>query len=424
LKKSALLPVLMVITSLGLLSCSSYTKKAATAPTSGLPERVFASQSASSPTASSGLIIVNGTNDTIGRGGISAGSSPGLMAISPERATLLAFDSLTNRVDVVNAVNETLTGTIQLPGSTTSIIAPQAQVGYAAVPAAEINGNPAGGLVEMNLSSGGITTTISVPSAQTVVSNSDGSQLLVFSNDSNSVTVVYPALVNSGSPVTVTVPGFDRPVYGVFSGGAAYILNCGAQCQGTQASIQVLNLGTTPPTAGAAVPVDGATIGFLSGTTLYVAGTSPTNNACTGQTTAVAACGRLNIVDLGSMTVTGSAVITNGYHDRIDMSVNGQVFIGSLGCDEVGNVNSPQGEVRGCLSIYNTANGNVVIPPDNGDVTGLQSFTSRDVEYVAEGGRLRVYDTLTNTLLLNDFISNGTIIITGVITDVKAVDFF
>jgi hypothetical protein len=36
----------------------------------------------------------------------------------------------------------------------------------------------------------------------------------------------------------------------------------------------------------------------------------------------------------------------------------------------------------------------VVIPPDNGDVTGLQSFAStRYVEYVAEGGRLRVYDT-------------------------------
>ena len=278
--------------------------------------------------------------------------------------------------------------------------------------------------MEMNLSSGGITTTISVPKAQTVVSNSDGSQLLVFSNDSDSVTVVYPALVNSGSPVTVTVPGFDRPVAAVFSGGTAYVLNCGAQCQGTQASVQILNLGNTPPTAGAAVPVDGATIGFLSGTTLYVAGTSPSNNACTGQTTAATACGRLNIVDLGSMTVTGSAVITNGYHDRIDMSVNGQLFIGSLGCDEVGNVNSPQGEVRGCLTIYNTTNGNVVIPPDNGDVTGLQSFTSRDVEYVAEGGRLRVYDTLTNTLLLNDFISNGTIIITGVITDVKAVDFF
>jgi hypothetical protein len=80
--------------------------------------------------------------------------------------------------------------------------------------------------------------------------------------------------------------------------------------------------------------------------------------------------------------------------------------------------------VRGCLSIYNTLTNSVVIPPDNGDVTGLQGFATRYVEYVAEGGNLRVYHTITDTLLENDYISTGTIVITGVITDVKAVDFF
>jgi hypothetical protein len=84
-----------------------------------------------------------------------------------------------------------------------------------------------------------------------------------------------------------------------------------------------------------------------------------------------------------------------------------------------------QGEVRGCLSIYNTNTGAVVIPPDNGDVTGLQGFSSRNVEYVAEGGNLRVYDTTIDSLLLNtDFIPTGTIVITGKIIDVKAIDFF
>jgi hypothetical protein len=130
-------------------------------------------------------------------------------------------------------------------------------------------------------------------------------------------------------------------------------------------------------------------------------------------------------VDIGSMTVTGSAVITDGYHDRIDMGLNGQLFIGSHTCTNIGNVNNVAGEVRGCLSIYNTLNGSVLIPADNGDVTGLQSFSTRYVEYVAQGGHLRVYDTLTDTLLENsDFIPTGTIVITGVITDVKAIDFF
>ena len=422
MKKSALSHAVLVVAVLGLVSCNAGVniKK----PPSGLTERVLASQSASSPTAFAGLIIIDGQIDTLGRGEISAGSSPGLMAISPERSTLLSFDSLTNRVDVVNTTKEALTGSIQLPGPTTSIVVPQPSLGYAAVPTAVLTGSPQGAVVEMNLASGAITATISVPNAQTVVANAN-TQLLVFSNDSNSVTIVSPLLLNSGSPVTVTVPGFDHPVYGIINGSSAYILNCGAECGGTQASVQILNLGTTPPTAGAAVPVDGATIAFMSGSTLYVAGNSPTNSQCTGETTAATSCGRLDFVDIGSMTVTGSAVITDGYHDRIDMGLNGQLFIGSHTCTNIGNVNNVAGEVRGCLSIYNTLNGSVLIPADNGDVTGLQSFSTRYVEYVAEGGNLRVYDTLTDTLLENsDFIPTGTIVITGVITDVKAIDFF
>jgi hypothetical protein len=422
LKKSALLTVLLAVTALSLISCngSVQIKK----PPSGLTERVLASQSASTPTAFAGLIIVNGYNDTLGRGGISAGTSPGLMAISLERATLLSFDSLTNRVDVVNTLTESSTGTIQLPGPTTSMVVPQPTVAYAAVPSAPLNGAPAGAVVEMNLTTGGITATIGVPNAQTVVSDPTGNQLLVFSNDSDSVTVVSPLQLNTSNPVTTTVPGFDRPVNAIISGNTAYVLNCGAQCQGTQASVQILNLATTPPTAGASVPVDGATIGLLNGSTLYVAGISPTNNACTGETTMAKTCGRLDLVDVGSMTVTGSAVITDGYHNRIDLGLGGQLFVGSMGCTTIGNVNAPQGEVRGCLSIYNTTDGAVIVPPDNGDVTGLQSFSSRYVEYVAEGGNLRVYDTTKDILLENDFISNGTIVVTGLITDVKAVDFF
>jgi hypothetical protein len=216
-------------------------------------------------------------------------------------------------------------------------------------------------------------------------------------------------------------------VNAVFSsdGSTAYILNCGAECGGTQTSVQILNMTTTPPTPGASVPVDGATIGVLSGSTLYVVGNSPTNSACTGEATAATSCGRLDLVDLNSMTVTGSAVITDGYHDRIDMGNGGQLFIGSMDCTNVGNVNNVAGEVRGCLTIYNTTNGSVVIPPDNGDVTGLQSFTSRFVEYVAEGGNLRVYDLYTDALLPpNQYVETGTIIIPGFITDVKAIDFF
>jgi hypothetical protein len=43
---------------------------------------------------------------------------------------------------------------------------------------------------------------------------------------------------------------------------------------------------------------------------------------------------------------------------------------------------------------------------------------------VAEGGKLRVYDTTKNILLINDFVPNGTINIPGYMGDVKAIDFF
>jgi hypothetical protein len=241
----------------------------------------------------------------------------------------------------------------------------------------------------------------------------------------------------NGIPLTATVSGFDRPVYAVFStdGSTAYVLNCGAECGGTQASVQILNMSATPPTLGALIPVNGATYSFLSGSTLYVVGNgTPTGPLCTSITNAAPTgaqyCGTLDLVNLTTMqdpyynNPATEIAITDGYHDRIDMSVNGQLFIGSYGCTNIGNVNNPVGEVRGCLSIFNTTNSTVIFPPDNGDVTGLQSFTTRDVEYVAEGGYLRVYSTLIDSLLLNDFIETGSINITGQVIDVKAIDFF
>ncbi|HTV55070.1 MAG TPA: hypothetical protein VMI06_09140 [Terriglobia bacterium] len=425
MKKPALCSAALVVATFSLLSCGGGPKVAK--PPSGITNRVFASQSVSSAVAAPGLVIIDGSVDLQARAAaISAGSSPGLMAMSPNRTIALAFDSVSNQVNVVNTDKESLTGAIPLPGATRSMVALDTGFGYAAVPSAPFVAGPApGALIVMNLTAGGLVSTISVPNAQTVVASPDGTELLVF-NGSNNVTVVYPLLVNTGNTVavTTTVAGFDTPAYAVFSADSstAYVMNCGPECGGTQASVQTLNLATLTP--GTPLPVDGATVGFLSGSTLYVAGNSLVNSGCTGEITAATTCGRLDVINVGSLTVTSSNVITDGYHDRIDMSSNGQLFVGSYNCTTIGNVDNPQGEVRGCLSIYNTSNSAVVIPPDNGDVTGLQSFTSRDVEYVAEGGNLRVYDTLIDSLLLNDTIPTGTILVRGQVIDVKAVDFF
>lgn len=428
MKKSALLFASIAVFTLVLSGCGGAKKPGAPA-TSGLNTRMAASQSVTSLTANPGLVIIDGTFDTIARASrISAGTAPGYMEISPERGTLMVFDSATNSIDVVNTLKETLSGTIPLPGPTVSMVAPSNSVGYVAVPSAPIIGSAPGAVEFLSLTGNSVTASISVPSAQYVVSNTGGSQLLVFSNDSNDVTVVSPYVLNTGSPLTAVVPGFDRPVWAVFSsdGNTAYVMNCGGECGGVQASIQTLNLKTL--SVGPALPVDGATIALMSGSTLYVVGSPSTNNACTGQSTAATTCGRLDIVDLNTMTVTSRVVITDGYHDRIDISSNGQLFIGSYNCTNIGNINAvtPTGEIRGCLSIYNTTipgNTTAIVPQDNGDVTGLQSFSTRYVEYVAEGGNLRVYDTTIDKLLIDQYIETGTIVIVGQVIDVKALDF-
>jgi hypothetical protein len=174
--------------------------------------------------------------------------------------------------------------------------------------------------------------------------------------------------------------------------------------------------------ASSTTPVSAATYGLLNNSTLYVAGTPPGSNTCAGSPTSATTCGRLSVVDTASMTVTGSAVIADGYHDRMQISQNGQLYIGSHSCT---NINISGGEVRGCLSVVNTSNGGVVIPPNNGDVTGLQQITGRDIVYVIQNGALQIYDTDTNQLQVtsgNTQNNDGQVDIVGQLYDVKLVN--
>jgi hypothetical protein len=443
LKRRILVLLVGLWVSLGFSSCGGYNKPKN--PPSGLPDRVLASQGVTATFSFGALVILDGYNDTIpGVARLQAGNSPGLMVVSPTRNIAATFDASSNNVYAVDTFREKGIGNVRVPGPTSSMAFPTAQpIGYAAIPTATVNGFSFVGAVDILDFVRSQLTTIAVTNAQTVIANSNGAQLLVFSNDADSVTVLSPSsavppvdlscLSGTVNPVCTVVPGFDRPAWAVVSGNTAYILNCGAECGGVQASVQTLDLTTLA--VGPPVFVNGATIGLLNGSQLFVAGNgTPTGPLCTSipsaATTAATYCGTLDIVDLGTMTdpyynnPSAEIAITNGFHDRIDMTTNGQVFVGSHDCTNVGNVGNPSGEVRGCLSIYRTADNSVVIPPDNGDVNGLQGFTTRNVEYVAEGGNLRVYDTTRDVLLINDFLPQGNIDIVGYVGDIKAIDFF
>ena len=149
----ALLAALFVVASFSLVACGNVG--APVTPSGAVTTRVLASQSVASPTAFPGLVIVDGEVDVLAiAAAISAGRAPGLMAISPNRTTLLAFDSSTNSAEVVNTARETQTGSIPLGGPTISMVALDTGFGYAAVPSASFAAGPSpGAVVVMNLGS-------------------------------------------------------------------------------------------------------------------------------------------------------------------------------------------------------------------------------------------------------------------------------
>ena len=431
----------LIVASFAFLSCGSSPSSSSAQKLSGLTFRAFVSQDVSVGASTAfpsgvgaGLFIIDAKNDVRSAAFISTTNLPGLLVEAANKRLTLAFGVSDNTVAIVTNANESSTTKVTLPGVTESMsVSPDASTGYAAVPDAPVTGQSPGTVEVMNLSSAAISTTIPIQSAHYIVQSHNGNRILVFSDNANTVTMiatgnVAPCTPICGSPpvpmcppssltaVTCQISGFDRPVWAVFSSddNTAYVLNCGPECGGQTASVQAVDM-TTQSLLGTAVAVDAATIGLVNGSTLYVAGTPTTSpgNACTGTSTAAPTCGRLDVVNLSSMTVASSQVITDGYHNRIDLSQNGQLFVGARTCSNVNNGT----EVRGCLSIFNTLSPAVVIPPLTGDVTGLQAITNRNVEYVVQGGELRIFDTTT------DKLGPTQIDVSGQAIDVKLVDF-
>ncbi len=440
LRKTVL--VLVVCALIGLtLSCGGYNSgSSSTGGTSGLKFRALVSQDVQG-VIFAGMIIIDASKDRraplqpIGNALL-----PAMMVESNDRKLTLAISSSGSSFGVMDNVKETMTVTgVALPGATESaVIAVDNTKAYFAVPTAPIpGGGTAGGIFISSLSAAD-TPILPIPAAHYLAQSGDGSRLLTFSDNSDAVTVVSPFNIQPGQrnatcnptppdpAVCQVVSGFDRPIAGFFSSDntQAWILNCGPECGGVQASVQTLDLhDPANPVAGVATPIPGgATVAFIKGQTMYVAGNPPTgSNTCTGgPTTAATTCGRLTIVDLTALSATPvqpTAVIPDGYHTKIDISGDGQLFVGSRTCSNIVPAN-PGDEHRGCLAIYNTNNGNLIIPPDNGDVTGLQPVTNRTVFYVVEGGQFRIYDTTTDKIY-----TVASINILGNAVDVKLIDF-
>lgn len=442
LKRVLILLFSLLPASLIWLSCGGYSAPSSSGGGSGLKSRAFVTNTVTSGSGPAGVYMVNAQTDVRAVvSPISAGNTPGMMVLTPNRAQTLVFSGngtqfSDNQFTIVNNATEAAAAQVTLPGVTESfVVSPDGSAAYVAVPTAPVIGQSPGIIEVISLSSGTMAAEIRCPPVNPTnpvciwpatvpqgfnppyrflsIGNT-GNRVLAFSEGSdsvaNAVAVITPSNVGTASPVVTFVTGigptaFDHPVWAFFNSDdtTAYVVNCGAECGGTQASVQTLDLTTNPPTPGTPVPVPAATVAFVNNSTMYLAGTL----SCTVQNVQTT-CGELTTFDLASMSVVGSPVsITDGYHNRIALGANGRLFVGARTCSQ-----------SVCLSIYNTQTGAVVIPPANGDVTGIDPIAKRTVVYVIQGGSLGIYDTATDalqTLQITNLI--------GQFVDVKTIDF-
>lgn len=348
-------------------------------------------------------------------------TDPESMLLTPDRTKTVVYSGADTSITQITNATESIyqpSGTsggsllgssaLKLPAAATSIvISPFGTTAYVAMPSASVVGQAPGAVAVVDLTKQLITATVAVPSVQTLLLSPDGNHILAFANGSNAVTTIAVSLIGTSSDPRTFASGFDRPVGGIYmSNTSALIFNCGPECGGSQAGIAVYGVGTAAPASTLAVPA--VTAGLLSGSTLYIAGSAPGTPCPSG--TLATSCGTLSIVDTGSMTVTSSTSITDGYHNLMSLTPDGQLFIGANNCTNINAQNGSSKEVRGCLAVFDTTKSAVVIPPENGNVTGLQPISGRSVIYVCQGGGLFVYDTPSDQLAATqpNFVGNAT----------------
>ncbi|HEV2133087.1 MAG TPA: hypothetical protein VGR47_02385 [Terracidiphilus sp.] len=231
---------------------------------------------------------------------------------------------------------------------------------------------------------------------------------------------------------------FDRPQKAVFStdGSTAYIVNCGPECGGTNASVSLLPVapmiftlglpsGQLPtnsaldapcPSTGSATACTisipgGATNALVDSSTMYVVGQEKMPDGFWG--------GHLTVVNLANDTPAAPVSISDGTPGTPSRMVEGDdntLWIGMIQCTEGERYNNNQ--PYGCLTMYNTSTQKVaLLEPYAGDATGVTAVTGLHKVYAAEGGQVYIYSTSDGKALDNQYVT-----VTGTAWDVAFMD--
>ena len=165
---------------------------------------------------------------------------------SGERTTLPE-----NQLTIVNNATEAGVAHVTLPGYTESfVVSPDSSTGYVAVPNAPSSRTAAGSHQDgcsCRVEQRGFLQGRSIfHRLHYLAIDNGGDRILAFSDNSDSIAVVTPSNMGTSNQVVTYVGGFDRPVQAFFSSDdtTAYVINCGAECGGTQASVQQFDMTT------------------------------------------------------------------------------------------------------------------------------------------------------------------------------------
>ena len=270
------LPAILMVTACGGSGTST------TAPPSNVSHRAFITN-----TYSGNLQIVDTQNDTSPLTAETTNSAgqvvPGVpvtvsvttsltfAVLSPDRTTTLTYNPNTLSFYFVDNTSETTSGTVALPTYTgMALFSPDSTTVYAPTPTVLVSGSRPGAVQVINVASSVITASYAIPSARYIALSPSGQFLLVFADNSDSL---YLINLTATTVTPVAIPGFAAPVNAFFSSDSntAYVLNCGPEC-GSSGAASVSEFNIPTQTIQATVPVGGASVGLLNGTTLYVAG--------------------------------------------------------------------------------------------------------------------------------------------------------
>jgi hypothetical protein len=362
-----------------------------------------------------------------------SGADPVTIQNMPEEQAGAVYGAGDGSFALLNYATEKQTTTVSLPGASSSVFISRNQRYVFAA-------NQAAHTLTVQDRTLGASYGLNLPNVYRVSINPSGSAALVFLQDSNLVYSVYKLQANQKTPSNaedcepqnlpvyciLPVPGtFDRPAKAVFSadGTTAFILNCGPECGGVQASVSFLPVAgiiiqsgaPVPPGAPTAVtatvPIPGGdTDAIQNGSLLYLAGQQLQPDGYFA--------GYLSILDTGAKQVTGSYSISDGTHLKMLFADDNTLWVGSQLCTQGERYHQGATTNLGCLTMFNTSSNSVtMIDSYKGDATGIAAVISLHKVYTAEGGQVYIYSTVDGSSL-----DNSQVTVVGTAYDVAYMD--